>query len=196
MPWILHSPVTRTLLAALLLTALAPSQTKQYRFQARYPIDSDYIQLVPAKQKMTMFLTWECPEMESWQLIREPSRSVVRNDAGEEMKFYPQELKFRFTISARTRFTERKPLDFETEVNAEEFKKQLTFRLKHFRGLATEAFVPVQAEIIGVPADIPYDERIYRMTFKIPKIPIEDRFAVEVFDVAGNRVAKFPFFLN
>lgn len=196
MPWILHSPLTRTLLAALLLTALAPAQTKQYRFQARYPIDSDYIQLVPAKQKMTMFLTWECPEMESWQLIREPSRSVVRNDAGEEMKFYPQELKFRFTISARTRFTERKPLDFETEVNAEEFKKQLTFRLKHFRGLETEAFVPVQAEIIGVPADIPYDERIYRMTFKIPKIPIEDRFALEVFDVAGNRVAKFPFFLN
>jgi hypothetical protein len=47
--------------------------------------------------------------------------------------------------------------------------------------------------MIGVPSDISYDERIYRVTFNLNQMPITDRFVLEVRSPEGNRMAKFHF---
>jgi hypothetical protein len=121
---------------------------------------------------------------------------VVKDAQGNEVRYYPRELRFRFTISGETKYRlQRTPLEYETKLDREQFINQLTFRLKRFKDLEMTDFTPVRAEIIGVPAEIPYNERIYSIVFKVPNIPIEDRFALEVLDADGNRVAKFPFFL-
>jgi hypothetical protein len=193
----LRKPTLRIMIiAASLALPAIPQSTQQHRFLARMPLDSEIIQLMPAKQKFTIMLTWDCREMEDWQLLRSPGKTVIKDTEGNEVHYYPRELRFRFTISGNTKFKlERKALEYETALGPQTFIDQLSFRLKRFEGLEVTDFDPVRAEIIGVPADIPYDERIYVIVFKVPKIPIEDRFALEVLDVEGNRVAKFPFFL-
>jgi hypothetical protein len=189
-------PALRIILGLGCLLGAAVPQVTQYRFLARMPLDSEIIQLVPAKQNLTMMLTWDCREMEDWQLLRGEKTSVVRDTQGKEVQYYPRELRFRFTISGRTKYKlQRKPLEYETNLEPEAFIKQLSFRLKRFQGLETTVYTATKAELIGVPAEIPFDERIYSIVFNVPKIPIDDRFALEVLDAEGNRVAKFPFFL-
>jgi hypothetical protein len=189
-------PALRIILGLGCLLGAAVPQVTQYRFLARMPLDSEIIQLVPAKQNLTMMLTWDCREMEDWQLLRGEKTSVVRDTHGKEVQYYPRELRFRFTISGRTKYKlQRKPLEYETNLEPEAFIKQLSFRLKRFQGLETTVYTATKAELIGVPAEIPFDERIYSIVFNVPKIPIDDRFALEVLDAEGNRVAKFPFFL-
>jgi len=174
----------------------AAPQTTQHRFLARMPLDSEIIQLMPAKEKLTMLLTWDCRELENWQLFKSANKALVKDAQGNEVRYYPRELRFRFTISGETKYRlQRTPLEYETKLDREQFIKQLTFRLKRFKDLEMTDFIPVRAEMIGVPAELPYYERIYSIVFKVPNIPIEDRFALEVLDAEGNRVAKFPFFL-
>ena len=192
----IRRPALRLFLAGCCIGGAAIPQTTQHRFLSRMPLDSDVIQLMPAKQKFTMMLTWDCREMESWQLLKSPQKTVIKDAHGNEVRYYPRELRFRFTISGDTKFKlQRRPLEYDTGLDPADFINRLTFRLKRFKDLEMTDFDPVRAEIIGVPPDIPYRERIYTIVFKVPKIPIEDRFALEVMDAEGNRVAKFPFFL-
>ena len=80
-------------------------------------------------------------------------------------------------------------------MNAQQLAAGLRFQLKRFHEIQSQTFAPVSQEMIGVPATIPYDERIYRIEFRIPKVRLEDRFALEVVDANGSRVAKFPVYL-
>jgi hypothetical protein len=186
----------RIIVGAGCLIITAVPQVMQHRFMARMPLDAEVIKLMPAKQNLTMMLTWDCHDMQDWQMFRGVKQTVIRDTQGNEVRFYPRELRFRFTITGRTKYKlQRTPLEYDTNLPPETFIKQLSFRLKRFEGLEMTDYEPVQAELIGMPADIPYDERIYSIVFKLPKIPIEDRFALEVLDAEGNRVAKFPFFL-
>jgi hypothetical protein len=47
--------------------------------------------------------------------------------------------------------------------------------------------------MIGVPADVPYDERVYRITIKAGDLPISDRFIIEVDSPQGVVLTHFPF---
>jgi hypothetical protein len=47
--------------------------------------------------------------------------------------------------------------------------------------------------MIGVPADVPYDERVYRINFALDKLPITDRCVLEVLSPTGERLTKFHF---
>ena len=186
----------RIIVAATCLGSTVSPQTTQHRFLSRMPLDSELIQLMPAKQNYTMMLTWDCRELENWQMFKSVDKTVIKDADGNEVKYYPRELRFRFTISGDTKVKlQRTPVEYDTDLDPAKFISQLSFRLKRFKGLEMTDFEPVRAEIIGVPPEIPYSERIYVIVFKIPNTPIEDRFALEVMDTEGNRVAKFPFFL-
>jgi hypothetical protein len=45
--------------------------------------------------------------------------------------------------------------------------------------------------LIGVPADIAYKERIYRVSVNLPRVPMSDRVVLEVFAPDGERICKF-----
>jgi hypothetical protein len=89
----------------------------------------------------------------------------------------------------------RSALPYDTVLSPDELSTGLRFKLKRFHEIESTDFDPVSQELIGVPEEIPYNERIYDIEFHIPKVPLEDRFALEVLDPSGNRVAKFPVFL-
>jgi hypothetical protein len=51
--------------------------------------------------------------------------------------------------------------------------------------------MPLKAEMIGIPADEPSEERIYRATFNVGDIRPDDRIVLLVTDGAGARLSKF-----
>jgi hypothetical protein len=183
--------------AVLCLTMLVWGQEWQLvrRYVSTMPLDTELIELVPAKKKLGLMVTWDCQEIEGWELFSAGNKQEVRDAEGQRMDSYPQHLRFRFTIGSKTPVQGRSALPYETRIPPEKFIVGLKFRLLRFHEIETHPYEPAEQGIIGVPPQIPYDERIYSVEFRIPKIGLEDRLALEVLDADGNRVAKFPVFL-
>jgi hypothetical protein len=47
--------------------------------------------------------------------------------------------------------------------------------------------------MIGMPADLPYDERVYRININAGNLHITDRVVVEIFSPEGKLLTHFPF---
>jgi len=52
---------------------------------------------------------------------------------------------------------------------------------------------PELVQMIGVPADIAFDERIYRINFNVEQLPVTERFVLEVMSPEGERLTRFHF---
>jgi hypothetical protein len=50
---------------------------------------------------------------------------------------------------------------------------------------------PTNVKLIGVPSYQPYDERIYRLSFDTPNVPVDARLVLEVYDSSGTRLTRF-----
>jgi hypothetical protein len=84
----------------------------------------------------------------------------------------------------------------ETDAEPSLLLTKLKFRLKAYDGLHMRIVFPDSSTMIGVPADIPYDERIYRVTFELPEDePVTERFVLEVLSTKGERLARLHFSL-
>jgi hypothetical protein len=46
-----------------------------------------------------------------------------------------------------------------------------------------------------MPADVPYDERVYRVNMNVGRLPISDRLVIDVLSPQGERLTHFPFIL-
>jgi hypothetical protein len=89
------------------------------------------------------------------------------------------------------------PDPVETDVDTSELIKSLQFRLRiNNGGLKTERIEPLEARLIGVPADVPYGERIYRVTFQMPPLSTDARLVLEVLAPNGELLSKFSVVLN
>jgi hypothetical protein len=49
--------------------------------------------------------------------------------------------------------------------------------------------------MIGMPADVAYDERVYRITVRADNLPITDRLVIEIISPQGQVLTHFPFSL-
>jgi len=49
--------------------------------------------------------------------------------------------------------------------------------------------------MIGMPADVPSDERVYRINIDTGNLPITDRVVIEIFSPQGELLTHFPFIL-
>ena len=172
-------------------SAFAQNSTPEVRFHAITPLGSDALVLRPANKVVSMMLTLECKELDEARIVEKDSKKLVANADGTELKNYPAEIKFRFTVGTKTVLGEKSPLEVQTSSTPEQFASHLHFRLKVFHGVDAQTLEPTESKIIGVPLDMPYDERIYRIAFKLNEIPVSDRMMFEVVDETGARVAKF-----
>jgi hypothetical protein len=75
------------------------------------------------------------------------------------------------------------------DVNA--WLKSLSFRLKIFNGLQSREVEPSSIQHLGMPVDVPYDERIYQISFDLDDVPPTDRLVLEIFSPDGTRVSRF-----
>jgi hypothetical protein len=177
--------------AGFALLSPAQSGLTNVRFSAVMPLGSDSILLRPANHRLNMLLSVECPEFAGMTTRGEGRDRTVVDSDGDTVEHYPSDMDFRFTIGSRTSTDELEPNEFQTKASIDHFQSNLHFRLKVFHGTHAKTYEPVDVKMLGVPADIPYDERIYHFSFKLNNVPVEDRMMLEVLDEDGNRVGKF-----
>ena len=77
----------------------------------------------------------------------------------------------------------------------QELLLNLKFRIRAYNGLEVREITPQSIEMIGMPADVPYDERVYRININAGSIPITDRLVVEILSPQGELLTHFPFSL-
>jgi hypothetical protein len=67
----------------------------------------------------------------------------------------------------------------------------LHFTVQIFRGMEMHEVQPTRSWMIGIPADEPSNERIYRTSFNFEDLRPDDRIALLVTDGRGRRLSKF-----
>ena len=184
---------SRLLATALCLSfALAAQERQEFVFRDRTPMGGDALILMPAKKRLQLVATLESKELEGVRQIHYGRDEFLRGPDGGPFRFYPHELRFRFRIGQKVTFFEKYPNPVETKDSPDVFQSNLRFQMKLFHGLNAEIIDPDEAKIIGVPKNIPYDERIYSVRFKLPReVPSDERLKLEVFDRHGTLITKF-----
>jgi hypothetical protein len=131
-------------------------------------------------------------KFDGWRIVGEgPDARVIAAD-GSSVRDFPAQLQFRVTASALPDYplqVDRDTLEWNGDLN--QFLLNLGFRLKIFHGLEVTTIEPDSVELIGMPADVRYDERVYRTSFTLPPVPIKDRIVLEVLDPKRQRLCKF-----
>src|SRR5262249_24593583 len=121
-----------------------------------------------------------------------PHTAHLVNANGSAFLYYPAKVAFRLTASTLDKIKDDyPPADIETADDTNTFLLGLHLRLKIFQGLDAYELEPKDVELIGMPAAIPYDERIYRATFHLDHVPSDARLVLEVFDTKDQRISRF-----
>lgn len=178
-------------LALNAVAADAPN-TLVWRFKSNVPLGVEALQLQPSRTLVTLFATAQSPDFEKLRLVTEGEKHIKITDSdGKTVTAMPEHMAFRVTASARDRLDLDKPYVFETKQSLNDFLLGLKFKVEVFRGMKMRTLEPTEVRMIGVPADQPYDERIYRASFDMGDTRVDDRIVLEVFDSSGERVMKF-----
>jgi hypothetical protein len=192
--------VKRTLVATSLVVAFlvmwfvaakAESPAVLTVYPARIPLGIESFRLASAGRDFYLIASVESPNFQGIRRVQDAKGTRLMTSAGQPFQFYPNHLQFRLTASAKEKLLEDRPFPTGGPYKLEELLSSLHFRLKVFHGLEYRYMKPAFVEDIGMPRDVPYDERIYRVGFSIGKIPIEDRVVMEVFSPSGERLCKF-----
>lgn len=184
--------VVTALVVCLAIAAPAQNGRQEVIFRTHTPMGGDALILMPAKQKLQLLATMEAKELEGVRQINDGRDQYLRGPDGEPFRHYPRELRFRFSIGKKVAYIEKNPLPVETKDSTDEFQSNLRFQLKLYQGLRVQVVEPEEARIIGVPKNIPYDERIYSVRFKLPRdVSADERLKLEVYDRNGVQIAKF-----
>jgi len=176
--------------AFFLLPLLCWSQADS-GLRARIPLGMERLQIEPNNRHIFMMATAESPEFENWVRPSAGARVLYTRD-GTLVRNFPRQLQFRVTATT-------KPYDL---VGVDEFRMRyegdlnqfilgLKFRLRIFRELDARTVEPSDVTMLGVPADTPYDERIWRVSFEIGEVPVDDKVVLEVLSPEGERLSRF-----
>lgn len=180
----------------LLGTALSAQNTGTSavaHFHSTVPLGAEAYQLQGAKWKsvVTLLGSAENPEFEGMVRRDVQQRGELFTANGDRVRNYPEHITFRITASSRTHVTEPSPFPISTSANINDYLLHLRFRVVIFNGLQQTVVRPESIEMIGMPGEVPYDERIYRVSVNLRDVPLTDRVVLEVRDEAGQRVCKF-----
>ncbi len=186
-----------TLWQPLALRAQDSSET--FLVHAPMPLGVEAIRLEKAgdkntKTKKTVYLlaSVENQTLDGLSVTRAPHHGRVKRVDGSEVSTYPDALDFRVTATAiGNEFEGVDSYTLKTRQSLNDFLLGLKFRLKIFRGLEMVQMKPANVKLIGVPAYEPYEERVYRVSFETPKIPLDARIVLEIFSADGQRVTRF-----
>jgi len=176
--------------------AMAIAQKDIQTLRAATPAGTEVILLKPSGTIVTVLGLAECPEIAGAQQVDQGLQAKVVSADGEPLKRFPRHFSFRVTASLRKTLLEEPGSVLQTNDEPSQILVKLKFRLKAYDGLHMRVIEPDSSSMIGVPADIPYDERIYRVTFDLPKDePVTERFVLEVISPQGERLARLHFSL-
>jgi len=179
-------------LAMPLIAARQPQEVDEWTFHSLVPLGFMPLTLKPSNTTLSLMATAESPQFEGWRRVVREHRRTILDAAGAPIQIFPGTVDFRVTAS--TRSDRIMPFDKPDPIpgtDANDWLKSLTFRLKIFHGLEATEIEPAALKNLGVPADVPYDERIYLVSFDLHEVPSTDRLVLEVFGPDGERVGRF-----
>jgi hypothetical protein len=184
--------------AAVLGTAnMAPPGSVNFRygpgFHATTPSGYSILVLRPSGITVELLGLIECPEIEGMQQVSQGLNARVISPQGIPVNHFPHHFSFRITATLRRPIPEPPDQVVNTEQDPQQFLLSLRFRLKIYHGLSMHQIEPDSVTLIGVPGDIAYDERIFRVQFAVDDLPVTDRLILEAVSPQGEAVSHFPF---
>jgi hypothetical protein len=191
-----HNPVALAAISLLLisialnLSAQIPGNIDQ-TYQAHVPIGAEALRLGGSGNVLYLLVMAEAEQFDGWRHVRTEGQSTLTDSSGANVRFYPEAIRFRVTASTRKALLDIPSSPIAAPADLNNFLLNLRFQLKIFRGLTQRAVVPERVELIGVPEEVPYDERIYEVTFSLHDVPITDRCLLEIDSPSGARLTRF-----
>lgn len=168
------------------------SDSESYLYHSLIPLGSESFEVEPWKTVLTVLASAESPQFEGWR--RQglgDRRGKLLDAAGQPVRHFPGTLNFRVSVGTRTRLADSEPYPLRTSLPQNDYLLHLRFRVKVFHGLQQTIVEPAAVKMIGVPDDMPYDERIYRIAFDLGEVSLDDRIVLEVLTPSGERLCKF-----
>lgn len=162
-------------------------------FHARIPAGYEVLLIRPSGAQVSLLGLIECPELEGAQQVAVGVNAGIVNVDGQKLQHFPSNFSFRITASLRKTVLVEPTDTLNIHERPENLLLTLKFRLKAYQGLDVREISPESIEMIGVPADVSSDERVYRVNFNVDRLPITDRCVLEVLSPTGERMAKFHF---
>jgi hypothetical protein len=182
------------IVAGLALVASARNGPKSATaLRSNIPVGYDVMLLKPSKATLSLIGLIECPELEGAQHVSEGSHAKLISSDGRTVKEFPQHFSFRITASIKKVFLDGPVASIELPDDPQQLLLHLKFRVRAYHGLEVREVEPQSIEMIGMPAEVPYDERVYRINIKAGNLPITDRLVVEVLSPEGKLLTHFPF---
>jgi len=170
------------------------SSIREFDFHSVLPLGSDIFALEGQKGLVTVMATAVTPELNGWRRVGVGQQRFVLTPEGRQARHYPRDVQFRVTVSAmRDAAGEYDPLIVKSDQPLNEYLLGMRFQMRIFHGLEMQVVPAAEVQVIGVPADVPSNERIYRVGFKLPVAPVEDRMVLEVLSPEGQRLSRFHF---
>jgi hypothetical protein len=172
-----------------------PTPKQMPGLHSNMPAGYDVMVLKPSKATLSLIGLIECPELEGAQRVAEGLHRKLISADGETIKEFPQRFSFRITASLRKVFLEGPNTSVDVADDPQQLLLKLKFRIRAYNGLEVREIEPQSIEMIGMPAEVPYDERVYRININAAKLPITDRLVVEIYSPQGELLTHFPFSL-
>ncbi|HEX4604745.1 MAG TPA: hypothetical protein VH724_12165 [Candidatus Angelobacter sp.] len=183
--------------AAICMAAFAggPGLKSGPGLRSTMPAGYDAIILKPSGETLSLLGLIECPELEGAQHVSEGFNARLISASGETIHEFPRHFSVRVTASLRKIFLEGPVASVSLPDGPRELLLHLKFRVRAYHALESREIAAESIEMIGMPADVPYDERVYRININAANIPITDRLVIEVLSPQGERLTHFPFSL-
>jgi hypothetical protein len=157
------------------------------------PAGYDVVVLKPSGANLSLMGLIECPELEGAQSASEGTHKRLVSADGDTIRHFPQRFSFRITASLRKTLIDRPVAAVDVSDEPHELLLYLKFRIRAYNGLEAHEITPESVEMIGMPADVPYDERVYRINLNNVDLPITARLVVEILTPQGELITHFPF---
>jgi hypothetical protein len=163
-----------------------------YWYKAPLPLGADGFRLEPAGREFYVLSCIEDRRFNRLQVSRVRKSPFVIDASGDVWKTYPSEVTFRVTATAMDPGSLKSDIDKINEPgDLNSFLLGLHFRLKVFEGLNMRMIKPIAIHMIGVPSDVPFDERVYRVSFETGDFPVDARLVMEVLSPGGKLLSRF-----
>ena len=178
--------------------AAAPTPPKALHvYRSLIPLGSEVFAYSHKNERATFYVMASANnrEFDGQGLYVDGDRKILKLANGDPVQHYPHELHFRVSVSERAGFAPVDPpvpVEFH-ETPFGEFISSLKFEMRIFHALKLRIVRPTKVTQIGMPLDVPSNERIYDVCFDLGEVPISDRIVVHVLTANGDRLAKFNF---
>src|SRR5947207_5363586 len=177
----------------LYASAGAPPANSRTELHPIMPLGYEVLTLKPAGASLSLLGRIEVPDLQgAWHVGEGTSARIVAAD-GTTVTHFPKTFSFRVTVSLRKTLVIEPASEVTSAESPQDFLLKLKFRFRVFRGLESREIQPELLQMIGVPADVAYDERVYRISFSGQKIPVSDRCILEVLSPTGERLTRLHF---